>query len=617
MSEAVGPVGGLLGQALYQFEAIKPLLPTYGHLIVSALFPIYTGAHASLTRPSSAAKSPKRSKRKDSYNTDTEEEDEERRGPIQKMESLQASDALMLPLIAGLTLGGLYLVIKWLEDPAILNKILSFYFSQMGVFFAIALLKDGLLVLRSFIFPRIYGQGGKTWCGKQSERIFTTVGENAQVRRSPLPGLMGRIPLPNVLLQTLWTCRDLAYQRLRFRAHVRGTLNFKCLVGLLDLISVTLGLSAVGYFAFVMKPWWLTNFLGFSFCYGSLQFMSPSTFATGSLILGSLFFYDIYFVFFTPLMVTVATKLDVPIKLLFPRPPGPGEEPDAVSLAMLGLGDIVVPGMMIGLALRFDLFLYYKRKGIQKALAEGKGKTFVKPQYQSATGGWGEQFWARLRPSNEPELEPPYHDARSFPKTYFKASLVGYTAGMITTLLAMQYSKHAQPALLYLVPGVLISLWGTALLKGDFRSMWEFSDAEEDEEDDKDQKKQQKEPAAKDNKGLFLRALTGDAESCFRNGDNKSSQQEQPNRQDGSPTLPSDKENQKHKNQNKDDEVDKGLNLVSISLSLPRKKEPHRPKECVESAATELDQSIPSCTTEGDDEPPTKRRRGSPRRENI
>jgi hypothetical protein len=35
----------------------------------------------------------------------------------------------------------IHLVIKWLEDPAILNKILSFYFSQMGLFFAFAFLK--------------------------------------------------------------------------------------------------------------------------------------------------------------------------------------------------------------------------------------------------------------------------------------------------------------------------------------------------------------------------------------------------------------------------------------------------------------------------------------------
>ncbi|EAL85824.1 aspartic endopeptidase [Aspergillus fumigatus Af293] len=296
--DEVSPLAELLGQAIYQYTKIKPFLPTYGHLLVSALFPIYIGAHASLSRPSSAAKPPK----KDTNNieTDNEEEDEEGLSPVQKMEGLEPSDALMFPLTAGLTLGGLYLIIKWLDDPAILNKVLSFYFSQMGLFFAVAFLKDCLLVFRSFLFPRRYRFAGRIWRAKQSERVFKADQQDS----------------------------------------TQGAL---------------LALSTVGYFAFVAKPWWLTNFLGFSFCYGALQFMSPSTFKTGSLILGSLFLYDIYFVFYTPLMVTVATKLDVPIKLLFPRPPAPGEAPDVVSLAMLGLGDIVIPGMMVGLALRFDL----------------------------------------------------------------------------------------------------------------------------------------------------------------------------------------------------------------------------------------------------------------------
>ena len=40
-------------------------------------------------------------------------------------------------------------------------------------------------------------------------------------------------------------------------------------------------------------------------------------------------------------MVTVATSLDVPIKLVFPGP---------VRSSILGLGDIVIPGIVIALA---------------------------------------------------------------------------------------------------------------------------------------------------------------------------------------------------------------------------------------------------------------------------
>jgi minor histocompatibility antigen H13 len=51
MAEAdPGLMAQLLGRAAYEFAQMQPMLPVYLHLIVSALFPIYTGAHASLSR---------------------------------------------------------------------------------------------------------------------------------------------------------------------------------------------------------------------------------------------------------------------------------------------------------------------------------------------------------------------------------------------------------------------------------------------------------------------------------------------------------------------------------------------------------------------------------------
>ncbi|KAF8248007.1 hypothetical protein K440DRAFT_502010, partial [Wilcoxina mikolae CBS 423.85] len=70
-------------------------------------------------------------------------------------------------------------------------------------------------------------------------------------------------------------------------------------------------------------------------------------------LLGLLFVYDVFLIFYTPLMVTVATNLDVPIKLLFLRP---GKTADGNSaLAMLCLGDVVLPGILVAMALRWDL----------------------------------------------------------------------------------------------------------------------------------------------------------------------------------------------------------------------------------------------------------------------
>ncbi|KAJ5860133.1 Peptidase A22B signal peptide peptidase [Penicillium soppii] len=615
----VSPVAELLGQAFYHFDRMRPLLPTYGHLLVSALFPIWIGAHASLTRPSSAAKPPKKDDQQVKDECDTDEE-EEGYGPLQKMEGLEPSDALMFPLTAGLTLGGLYLVIKWLEDPAILNKILSFYFSQMGLFFAFAFIKDVLLMIRSFIFPRYYREGGNLWKVIRFERRFIASDKSnptkpSSVRNSPLPGAWGRIPLPVMISGLLWTFRNALYQRLKVRAHVRGLFDIKCLVGLVDILSGIFALSTVAYFAFVAKPWWLTNFLGFCFCYGTLQFMSPSTFWTGTLILGSLFFYDIYFVFFTPLMVTVATKLDVPIKLLFPRPPSPRDAPGATSLAMLGLGDIVIPGMMIGLALRFDLFLYYHRKGANRAWTGESDQKNLKPEYQSATGAWGERFWA---PSTAPpyeEVKPPYHDARKFPKIYFKASLVGYVVGMVTTLLAMQYSNHAQPALLYLVPGVLTSIWGTALARGEVATMWEFSDAEEVEEEEKETEKDEykKDKPVQGQKSLFMRIFSGEyARTSNKEGETDAQKLDEGKAEDSGSVSNSREQGERDTETNKGKKGDDSFDLISFSVSFPS-----RPKSGINvrsnDTSTKEDQQEVSGSSDigGDNEPPLKRRRRS------
>ncbi|KAE8374800.1 signal peptide peptidase-domain-containing protein [Aspergillus bertholletiae] len=617
----VSPFAEFLGQAIYQFTTVKPLLPTYGHLLVSVLFPIYIASHASLSRPSSAAKPPKKPQDADGDESDDEDEDDEEQSDDRKVEGLAPSDALIFPLTAGCTLGGLYLVMKWMGADK-LNKILGFYFSQMGLFFATAFVKDCLAVLRSFVFPRKYSKAGKTWKVRQSDRVFKAVqedsitSETSETRNSPLPGIFGSIRLPGPVLNLLWTCRNLLYQRAKLRVLLRHIIKTECSIGLLDLFSFGLALPAIGYFTFVTKPWWLTNFLGFSFCYGTLQFMSPSSFLTGSLVLSSLFFYDIYFVYFTPLMVTVAKGLDVPIKLVFPRPAAPDAPPDAISLAMIGLGDIIVPGMMIGLALRFDLYLYYKKKGMQKAEAEGRAQEIVKPVYQSATGGWGERFWTSSIAPSQSALEPPYHDARAFPKTYFKASMVGYVIGTLVTLIVMQCFDHPQPALLYLVPGVLISLWGTALVKGDLEDMRDYSDAEEEEDDAEEDQEKKREEAPAANVGFFRRILSGDIDKRRKS----ETSSEKPGEEKSSAEAKGDR-HEKLKKSSKEANK-KNTELFVISLYIPNKvktDEADRPKSPTEDVKSTVDDENWSFVgkTEREDEPPAKRRRRSPRNANA
>lgn len=489
----VDQIGGLLQEIGYHAAIIQPLLPMYIHLILSALFPIFTGAHASLSRPSSAAKPPKKSKKRAEHGDDDLEED-------LKMEGLSPMDAILFPIMAGMTLAGLYYIIKYLEDPAILNTILNWYFAAFGLLSLARLLTDCVGVVWSFIFPNSYRQGNEIWKLDQEARKVLGAKKTQLRRDSPLPGYLALIPLPSSVNLYLWAIRGIPSMKLRIHAYVHQYLKADFKIGPLGLTSLVIAVAVELYFNLIDKPWWLTNLLGFSFAYAALQIMSPTTAWTGSLILGALFFYDIYFVFFTPMMVTVATKIDIPAKLLFPRP-------EDERMSMLGLGDVVLPGMIIGFALRFDLFLFYlrkqtvaqkpptKRRGTRSSKEENNPEKpgeadIVKAQWIPAAGGWGERFWT-MGANQKTSVEQGGH----FPKTYFYATVVGYVFGLLFTLAVMQVFGHAQPALLYLVPGVLGGLWGTALFKGDLSILWNFT---EDEDENETQGAKRKDAEAKD-----------------------------------------------------------------------------------------------------------------------
>lgn len=97
-------------------------------------------------------------------------------------------------------------------------------------------------------------------------------------------------------------------------------------------------------------------------------------------------------------MVKVATSLDVPIKLLWPKSMAFAAER---GFTMLGLGDVVMPGIFIALALRYDY-----------ARAEKTQTSFEKP--------------------------------------YFIVTLTAYVVGLVATMAVMHTFGKAQPALLYL-----------------------------------------------------------------------------------------------------------------------------------------------------------------------
>ncbi|KAI4137194.1 MAG: hypothetical protein L6R39_007424 [Caloplaca ligustica] len=534
-----------------QLRILRPMLPTYLHLVASALLPIYAGAHASLARPSSAAK-PSKSKEGTASKDDAEENSEEE--STSKIEGLSASDALWFPLLAGCTLGGLYLIIKWLEDPSILNKILNWYFAVFGIIGVARLFEDILNIITSFIFPSRHLHRGQTWEFDNSKRAATSDSDPMQSRTSPFAGALSSFPLPAWLNHLFWSIRA-SYPTLCIRLSFRPSRKIHAHITPSKSFSGVAALVLVLYYNLVSRPWYLTNILGFAFAYNALQLISPTTSSTGTLILASLFLYDIYFVFYTPLMVTVATSLDIPAKLLFPRPAGPEGDPAKQHLSMLGLGDVVLPGMMIGFALRMDLYLHYLKQQKSLPIVSANGdkasspegtedhmvtnknepnsitekkmsashstsatdpststQIIIKPSYHPATGHWGDRFWLSSFSHGSPDH--PSIAGTKFPKPYFHASLQGYIFGMFFTLGAMQVTGVAQPALFYLVPCVLINFWGMAAWRRELRLVWRFDESEEQEVEEEGKEKQKDKKDGVEGKGEKTQAKEGKGRSC-------------------------------------------------------------------------------------------------------
>lgn len=62
---------------------------------------------------------------------------------------------------------------------------------------------------------------------------------------------------------------------------------------------------------------------------------------------------------------------------------------------------------------------------------------------------------------------------------------------IVCTIVVMLVFDHGQPALLYLVPGCLLAVLGTAALKGEISLMWNFDEEEFTTPTEEEQKKMQ------------------------------------------------------------------------------------------------------------------------------
>ncbi len=332
------------------------------------------------------------------------------------IETMKQKDAWLFPVIGSSVLLGLYLLFKFFNDKY-LNILLHIYFTLIGSFSIGQLIEEKII----------------------DKEPFKSLGE-----------------------QDLFTIPKIPY------FNPEGSKITK-----LNVCTFAFGLI-IGFIYFMKKNWILNNILGMAFSIFGIENLMLGEYKVGLILLSLLFFYDIFWVFYTPVMVSVAKNIEGPVKLMFPKLQAAidlikkekGEDHEYAGKAydpreynMIGLGDIVIPGVYVALMLRFDIYLYKRAKNDFSKF----GFSFKNMKY-------------------------------------FIITFVFYNLGIIITLSSMYFFNHAQPALLYLVPCTLISSSLLALQQKEFDLLWKFNeekvdkkDDDEDEDDDDDTKETRKE----------------------------------------------------------------------------------------------------------------------------
>lgn len=463
-------------------------------MVLSAILIIYVGAHASLRRPPSAAPPTKLKRKGGKLVVDDEKE--------QFAQGFQATDAILFPLIAAAVLIGLYYLIKWLQDPAVLNMILRLYMAMTGILSIGIFFGDIFQFVVNVVSPDYWAdKSGHVFeidPASRTHRLLKAPGQDDSEKeadprkRLPLPGFASELKVSAANSRAAWGLRHFLKESCALKIKVPGD-GFTGEVKITSIIGFVLGCAVEALYIYTESSM-LSNIIGLSVCYMAFNWMSVTSFSIGTMVLVGLFFYDIVMVFYTPFMMAVATQVDAPLKLTYETAGG--------RSSLLGLGDIVIPGIFICLALRFDLWRHYQRKVTRveedlktvtknsneddsAAVNKTAGETTtvntayrtVKAPFVDPRGQWGNFLWT-MSPrgiiSGRPAVK--FLADADFPKTYFRVTLLGYLIGMLATLVVLVIFKHGQPALLYLVPGVAGSAWLTGLIKGDLKDMWEYTE---------------------------------------------------------------------------------------------------------------------------------------------
>ena len=313
-------------------------------------------------------------------------------GTRKNTETLTKKDAMMFPVFGSIALFSLYVAYKYV-GPWLMNLLLSGYVILLGMA-AVA-------------------------------ESFTPVVERMLPKSLAVPSIPVKCTIPTDLLNKILETKGGVDTKVSW-AHLGGW-----------LIAIVTG---VGFWS--TKHFVLHNIFAVSFAIQGIRLMSVGSFLNGFIMLWGLFIYDVFWVFGTDVMITVAKNFEGPVKLILPTSFDPWKQ------GILGLGDIVIPGVFVAINLRFDDFMARKKLGLS---------------------------------IHRPDIDILY----SFEKPYFRAVVIAYLIGLLVTGLVMFAFNHGQPALLYLVPACTGACFVTSFMRGELKELWAYDETHNQVEEKK------------------------------------------------------------------------------------------------------------------------------------
>ncbi|KAI5950237.1 hypothetical protein KGF54_005194 [Candida jiufengensis] len=352
---------------------------------------------------------------------------------LNSMQDLSMKQVLMFPFIAGAALGGMYYCLK---NQISITSILRWYIiliTPVNCYFTFSTIST--MAIRKFTH----------WIGKDSrlitERYRLVVVKDKDV--FPLGKLENLSEGEEEKKKDQKLSEEAIHEkRVKFDQYLKNEkikvfnesdilnvdkFDSDWIFDFKFLFTLPASLTTTYFFNKNYSSWIWSNLIAFTYVISGFQQFKLTNFKLAHTLLIGLFIYDIYFVFGTEIMMTVATKIDIPMILYIPKIFDVGH-------SILGLGDIIIPGLFCSLCLRYDVYRYYE------------------------------------------QTKESFHHLTPYPKPYFITSLISYSIGIVLTLIALYVFKAGQPALLYIVPCLLVGANLTALLRGEFSHFWSFSD---------------------------------------------------------------------------------------------------------------------------------------------